>query len=173
MTPEEKNFLLNNNKGIIKQPKKEPVNETEKSLTLFRSRSQALLKESLTENYQELAVGFANQLIEEFDCKTPSEQALAQMAALSHAKALDYSEALRDCRAIEWHSSQKNGFFSMIGKEIDRANRQFIIATMALKQLKAPSVEINVRAKTAFIAKNQQLNVNQDNNNNNENIEPK
>jgi len=42
-----------------------------------------------------------------------------------------------------------------------------------LKQMKTPQLKINVTAKTAFIAENQQLNVNQDNNNNNENIEPK
>ena len=64
----------------------------------------------------------------------------------------------------------------MISKELDRANRQFITALTTLKQIKAPSLEINVKTKAAFVAQNQQLNVNPTDKNNlnkNENIEPK
>jgi hypothetical protein len=53
-----------------------------------------------------------------------------------------------------------------MSKELDRANRQFITALTTLKQMKTPSIEINVTAKTAFVGKNQQFNANKSNNEN-------
>ncbi len=126
----------------------------------------------VTTEYQDLAMSFANELMTEYDCRTPSEKALARMAAISYTKALDYSEELRNCRAIEFHSSSKNGYFTMIGKEVERANRQFISALATLRQLKAPSLEINITAKNAFVGQNQQFNVGQ-NEKSYENIKPK
>ena len=61
-----------------------------------------------------------------------------------------------------------------MSKHIDRANRQFITALTTLKQIKMPSLAISVKTKAAFVAQNQQLNVNPSNKNNlNENIKPK
>lgn len=128
--------------------------------------------ESVTDGYQDLIVSFTNELIIEHDCKTPTEIALARMAAAAYVKSCDYSEELRNCRGDTWLSGAKNGFFSMIGKEIDRANRQFMSAIIALKQLRSPSIEINVTAKNAFVAGKQQFNINQDATTH-ENIKPK
>ena len=47
----------------------------------------------------------------------------------------------------------------IIGLELDRANRQFLTALQTLKQIKAPQLEVNVETKTAFVAQNQQFNV--------------
>jgi hypothetical protein len=57
----------------------------------------------------------------------------------------------------------------VIGRELDRANRQFISALTTLRQLKAPTPSINVIAKNAFMAGQQQFN----NKNSDENISPK
>ena len=141
------------------------------ALCIYGLDTQALLVHSVTDKYMGLAVNLVNQLVTEFDCKTPSEKALAQIAAVSYAKSMDYSEEMRNSRAIKFHSGPLNGYFSMIGKEVDRANRTLISALAALKQLKAPSIEFNVTAKTAFVANNQQFNVNQKTNP--ENIDPK
>jgi hypothetical protein len=120
-------------------------------------------------------IGFTLKLIkqieEEYDCKTPSEKVTAQIAAIAHARALQYEEKLRDCLAIEYHSGQKNGFFSLMSKEVDRANRQYFTAIGTLRQIKSPSIQINVKANAAFVSKNQQVNINKPNNNDNENNE--
>jgi len=138
-----------------------------------RVLTNAPIRNSLTDDYQDMATSLANGLMLEYDCRTPTEMALARMAAISYAKVLDYGEELRNCRMIEWHSSQKNGYFTMIAKEVDRANRQFMMAVMALRQAKAPKVEVNVTATNAFMAKEQQFNMNQHDNLNHENVGPK
>lgn len=114
--------------------------------------------ESVTEKYQALAVNFVRELMAEYDCQTSSEKAVARVAAAAYARAFDYSEEMRNCRAIEWHGGATNGYFSMISKEVDRANRQFMAAMTTLKQMKAPGLQVNVTAKNAFLAGNQQFN---------------
>ncbi len=135
--------------------------------------ANAPLTHTVTDDYQKLILSFTNDLMTEYECKTPTEKALAEMAAISFAKALDYGEELRNCRAIEFHSGAKNGYFSMISKEVDRANRQFMTALMALRQTKAPKVEINVTATNAFMAKEQQFNMDRPVRTQYENVEPK
>lgn len=182
-----KNLFLGTNMTIITETNKEILKKTEnetapvsvsnskypkKLARTYSDEARAMipLTKAVTDEYQGLAVRFSQDLIVEYDCKTPTEISLARIAAIAYVKSFDYSEELRNCRDLEWLSDAKNGYFSMIGKEVDRANRQFMSAIMALRQIKTPSIEVNVTAKTAFIAQNQQLNVNQ---NNNENIEPK
>jgi len=137
---------------------------------MFGLDTQVPLWESVSNKYAVLAIRFSKQLIEEYDCKTASEKALTQIVANAFARVMEFSNTLGKCRNLEYARNEVNGYYSIISKELDRANRQFIAALTTLKQLKAPSLEINVKAKTAFVAENQQLNITQ---NNNENIEPK
>lgn len=145
-------------------------NPNEKSLTLPELDIRTPILRIVTDEFREISVAFLDQLIKEYDCKTPSEKVLAQMATNAYTRSFEYSEKLRDCLAIEWHSSEKNGFFSLMSKEIDRASRQYNAAIILLKQMRMPPIELNVKTKTAFIVENQQINVNPGAN---ENIEPK
>ncbi len=154
------------NKNLTDEEKK--VNVV-KIAYLFGMDTQAPLWESVSNQYASLATNFSKNLLKEYGCNTPSEKALAQVIANAYVRILEYSNTLENCRNRTVNTNLI-GYFSIISKELDRANRQFITALTTLKQLKAPSLEVNVTAKTAFIAQNQQLNVNQSNN---ENIEPK
>jgi len=140
---------------------------------MFGLDTQAPLWESVSNKYAALTIEFCKQLIEEYDCKAASEKALAQVVANAFGRIMEFSNTLGKCRDLEYARNEVNGYYSIISKELDRANRHFASALAMLRQIKAPLLKINVTAKTAFIAKNQQLNVNQDNNDNNENIEPK
>ena len=57
---------------------------------------------------------------------------------------------------------ERNGLYSAFGKEIERASRQYLATISTLKQLKNPPIEINVKAKTAFVGQNQQFNATQE-----------
>ena len=70
-------------------------------------------------------------------------------------------------------SSEKNGYLAILSKELDRAHRQLITALTTLRQIKNPPIEFNVKAKTAFVAQNQQINAINNPIQQNENIEPK
>lgn len=55
-------------------------------------------------------------------------------------------------------SHEKNGFYSIVSKELDRAHRQFESALSTLKQMKVPALAFTVNSKNTFIADKQQFN---------------
>jgi hypothetical protein len=105
------------------------------------------------------ALNFYRNLITEYDCKTVSEKTTAQLVANAYVRIMEYSRRMEYCRISKETTNEINGYWAIIGKELDRANRQYASALIILKQLKAPALQINV--KNAFIAENQQINSNQ------------
>lgn len=130
------------------------------------------LAETVDERYRPLAIEFSRQLIQEFDCRTSNEKALAQIVVSAYIGVIDGSRRFNNClRAAQYLSDERTKYLAVISKQLDRANRQFITALATLKQFKTPSFEINVKTKAAFVAQNQQLNINPSNKD--ENVEPK
>ncbi len=107
-----------------------------------------------------LMVDFADSLVEEYKCKTSYEKALVHLVVGSYAKYLEYSKFFNTCRKIEYLTKEKVDYYSMIAKEADRAHRSFISALTTLQQIKSPPIKVSVKANTAFVAENQQLNKN-------------
>ena len=118
---------------------------------------------TVDKNYHGLVVNMTNQLISDFDCRAPHEKALAELIASSYARYIDYSALFANIRNIEYLSDVKTRFYSLYSKESDKAYRQFNTALSTLKQLKSPTPSINVIAKNAFVAQNQQLNAEKSN----------
>jgi len=141
-----------------------------KALMIYGLDTHYPLAETVDEKYRPLAIEFSRQLVKEYNCQTSSEKALAEVIVNAYARILNYSQILNTCRKIDWLTNEKITYYSMISKELDRANRQFVTALITLKQFKTPSLEVNVKTKTAFISQNQQLNINPSNKN--ENIKP-
>jgi len=128
-----------------------------KALYRFGLDTHAALWESVSEKSGPLAMEFSKDLYEEYDCKTVSEKALAQVVANAFVRTLEYSNTLKTCRNNSVNT-ELIGYYSMISKELDRANRQFTSALTALKQIKTPPIKVHVKANNAFMAKNQQFN---------------
>lgn len=137
--------------------------KTMKAMRVYGFETHVPLAESVPEGVRTVAIELSNQLQKEYNCQTPSEFALVEIVANSYARILDYSRAFNSCQKIEYLSSEKNGYYTMISKEIDKANRQFISALTTLKHIKSPGFDITVKAKTAFVSQNQQINSNKDN----------
>lgn len=116
------------------------------------------LAESVHPDHHVMAIEVANKLIDEYQCKSASERALAQLAANSYSRFMTFSKRLTQATELEYLSSQKNGYYSMISKEVDRSQRRFISAIMSLKQIKSPTMNLHFKADTAFVAQNQQIN---------------
>lgn len=164
--------------GKANKKVREKTTETvSKALIVYGLETHYPLAETVNKKYRPLVIEFSNQLIQEYKCQTSSEKALAEIVANAYMRVLEFSELMNSVRRnLEDITNIKNGLYSILSKELDRANRQFITAITTLKQIKTPSLEINVKTKAAFIAQNQQLNTNPANKNNlnkNENIEPK
>lgn len=78
----------------------------------------------------------------------------------SFIRAIDHSRRFNNClNAGEYLSDERTRYLTMLSKQIDRANRQYLNALTALKQIKAPVIEMNIRTNTAFVSQNQQINV--------------
>ena len=125
--------------------------------------------------YRGLAIEFASKLCEDFDCKSAGEKALAQAVANAYVRIMELSTQMHRCISFagaEIATKQTNDYYSMIGKEIDRAYRHFLATITTLKQFKTPAIEINLKSKNTFLAQNQQLNINPKEKND-ENIKPK
>ncbi|PLX27559.1 hypothetical protein C0581_03365 [Candidatus Parcubacteria bacterium] len=141
----------------IKGKQKEFSELADKAIRVVGLDNHMIMAEIVTQN-REFAIEFANQLIQEYDCKTPSEKSLAQMVAGSYCKYLEYSRLFNNSQRVEWLSSEKNGYYNLLSKEVDRSHRHYLSSLTTLRQIKSPEIKVNVKANTAFVAQNQQLN---------------
>lgn len=119
------------------------------------------LADTVSEGMRPYIIDFAKQMIEEYDCKTVSEKALVEVIVGAHARVLEYSQVLNRIVRLGVGTHELIAFYSMVGKELDRANRHFLSALATLRQIKSPSIEVQVKARTAFIGGNQQFNTTQ------------
>jgi hypothetical protein len=115
-------------------------------------------------DYREMSKELCNQIIKENGCNSSVEKTLTEIIVNSFIRVLDNSYRLNselNCREI---THERNIYIQILSKQVDRANRQYLSALMTLKQLKAPTIEMNIRTNTAFIAQNQQINASDKNN---------
>lgn len=166
--------FLDNSKKYPKKTRQAFVEKLLAANMVFALDSHYLAVMTTDKKLRPFVLEFCNQLVKEYNCKTHSEKALAELAVNAYARIIAYSQLMRmmrDPQNIGSLSHEKIGFCSMMSKELDRTNRQFITALITLKQFKMPPLQVNVRTESAFIAQNQQLNkidVRKD-----ENIKPK
>ena len=118
------------------------------------------LAEVFDERYRGMVMEMSKQIIKEYDCATHAEKMLAEIVVNSFARVLDSSRRLDSelGNAGTVINENRTKYLSVLSKLHDRSNRQFLSAIMTLKQMKAPSIEMNIKANTAFIAQNQQVN---------------
>ena len=136
-------------------------------MRIFENESHVALMESMDEKYRMMAKELVDNMIHEFDCQNEAEKGLVQIIVNSYIRNIDDSRRLNNELNAKEISSNRNNYIANLSKQIDRSNRQYISTLLTLKQLKAPQVEMNIKAKNAFMSNNQQINVNK-----NENIKP-
>jgi len=118
------------------------------------------LSQTTHEAFQPLVIETTRQIEKEYKCITASDKILAELIGGAHVRIISYSTLLNACWHMKYLSSEKVAYYSMISKEIDRAHRQLTTALITLKQLKTPSLNVNIKTNTAFIGDKQQFNVN-------------
>lgn len=126
----------------------------------FEADTHMTLMEGFGERYRVGAKKICKQFIHDFDCKNSVEKILAESAAIAFMRYLDGSRRLNGCMDVSEHiSDERTRYLGYLSKQMDRAHRQYLSALMALKQLKAPTIEMNIKTNTAFVSQNQQINV--------------
>jgi len=105
-------------------------------------------------------VELANNLIKEYWCETSLEKTLCEIIANSYWKIMSISKKLDWCLNFEYFWSDRNWFIWIMSKELDRANRNYLIALNNLLEIKRPQMNIKVNTKNAYFWQNQQFNNN-------------
>ncbi|OGN15128.1 MAG: hypothetical protein A3B99_01955 [Candidatus Yanofskybacteria bacterium RIFCSPHIGHO2_02_FULL_44_12b] len=159
--------------GSEKEGKEASEKYTEKVLEIMialESDTHAGLMETFYSQYRGLAKELSIQIIKDYNATTSAEMALAEVITNAYIRIIDNSRRLN----IELGgpgqpiNEIRTKYLTMLSKQIDRANRQFLNSLMTLKQLKAPMIEMNIKTNTAFVSQNQQINVPQTNSETNE-----
>lgn len=117
------------------------------------------LIEAVDERYASSVKVLADQNIRDYSCRTSLEKAVASEVAHAYIRILSCSRKLNNMFTLKSSTSVLNQYTAILSKQADRAHRQFLNAVMVLKQLKAPTIEMNIKANTAFVSQNQQINV--------------
>lgn len=129
-----------------------------------------LLAESVNTKFAAMSIKMTQDLIKEYNCTTTLEKSLVEIIVNAFCRSLNLSAQLttvlsRDSIGIE---QGHINLYSFLGKELDRANREYLTALSTLQQIKSPSIKVNLKAETAIVGQNQQfnsLNSNQNENN--------
>jgi hypothetical protein len=133
------------------------------------------LSETFDPNYRFLVIEVAREIEKEYNCTNYSEKALVEVIANSYVRIIDNSKRLNTelGGSNQLITENKTKYLSLLSKQLDRSNRQFISALIALKQIKAPEVKLNIKSKNTFLAQNQQFNAGDNYNQEDENIKAK
>lgn len=153
------------NKELEKQHQSEkftvmPDSNYYKAMTMLEFDHAVLLTNSVPNLFNTFAVEFFNNLLKEFNCKTPSEKSLAEVVALNFVRILEAQRKLKD---IE--SSVKTRYdvqyVGVLSKELDRAERHYLTSLQTLRMYKMPQLAVNINTQNAFVGNNQVLQKNE------------
>lgn len=144
--------------------KKELLENVMTILRAYENESRIALMESVNKEYWGLVKELTDQIQKEYECETGIEKALVGVIANAYVRILDNSRRLNNELNTEAITPNRNKYISNLSMQLDRANRQFSQAVIAMKQLKSPSIGINIKTDSAFISKNQHFNTEHKNN---------
>jgi hypothetical protein len=147
-----------------KEARKELDKITRNVLFALEVDTHGALMASFDQPFRGMAKELSKQIIIEYNCKTHAEKMLVEIIVNGFIRTIENSNRFNNTmNAGEYITPNRTNYLAMLSKQIDRSQRQYLSALMTLKQLKAPTIEMTIKANTAFIAQNQQNNANQPN----------
>lgn len=140
---------------------KEHIDLFRQALTIYGLDNHVPLSETVERQYWPLVSEFSNQLIKDYSCRTSGEKALAETIASAYIRILVISRRLNGALTPETVkiSREHTTFYSMLSKELDRANRHFTSAFQMLVRLKQPPLNVHLKTQNAYVAQAQQFNM--------------
>jgi len=131
-----------------------------KSLTIFEFDKGVLLVSCVPERFRVFVLQFSKNLQTEYGCTTPSEKSLAEAAAFNFVRILSIQDKISSYLNIGSVSETGIKYLAVLSKELDRAERHYLISLQALKVSKMPSLEVNIKTNTAVVGQNQMVQAN-------------
>lgn len=166
--------------------------ETFKAITINEFDNGVLMCDALFDQFRTFAIDMMRKLQQEYGSETVSEKATTELATMEYVRTLELSQTMKEsiifqkalasghtcggnktyftsdksdksCRACNRAVIELKSYENL-GKELDRANRHFLTAIQTLRMMKQAPVQITVKAQTAVIGQNQQVQTNHTNN---------
>ncbi|TSC83563.1 MAG: Uncharacterized protein G01um101416_1222 [Microgenomates group bacterium Gr01-1014_16] len=129
--------------------------------TLYEFDNGILMTVSVADYYNTFGIELMRSLIGEYECRTASEKATAELAAINYIRTLDIQRKITMYLSKGEVSEIGVKYLAVMSKELDRANRHYLTAVQALRTLKQPPMQLNIRAETAVVGQNQIVQTNQ------------
>jgi hypothetical protein len=132
-------------------------------LSINTTNHHRLIMEAMRDERDRTSIAeYAEDLIKEYECKSITERSLCEVVALSYFSIMKTSKTLSQMHSVEYLSQEKNNFYSVLSKELEKQNRMYLTSLQTLRTLKSPFWWMRINAKNAFIGENQQFNHNKD-----------
>lgn len=155
---EEAEQMINNKNYSIK-----PTSQVFQAIGIMELDEGYLMLRAVTTDHKAFALELYRQLVNEYNCQTPSSKLRAMTAVLSYCRILKAQQEYNSMLDTEFLSSYKVGWLNTLNKELDRANRHFMASIQALEQQSRPPIRVSVKTNTANIAQQQIVNQCKDN----------
>jgi len=107
-----------------------------KLMTLNEFENGALLTISVEEIYKTFGIELMRNLKREYICKTTSEQATAELAAISYIRTMDIQRKINSYLGRGEITDMGVRYLAVMSKELDRANRHYLTAPQTLRLFK-------------------------------------
>lgn len=153
---------LDKTKKLTKEQEKRKTELTTELAVLNGLENGTILHTLISDNkFGDALLKIRKDLLEEHQCKTPSEIMLADRIVAAYWKNMRYEMYLYRLTEPEPNSFLLNEFkikaLKELHKGIELANRQFETGLTMLKNLKQPKLNVRVTADNAYVAQNQQV----------------
>jgi len=159
-------LLLNNALKELKKMSEGMNYQKKKTPNLYRVFSTLefekgmLLTSCFPTTHQSFAIDLNRKFQKEFDCKTPMEKSLAELAVINFCRTLYIQKKINDYLERGVVTDIGVGYLNFLSKELDRANRHYLTALQSIKAIKQPNIEVNVKTQTAVFGHNQVVQTN-------------
>ncbi len=163
------------NKDKLTEQETKRLNQLSQEVTEIHGLKNGLWAGSATyQKYRNFIYTTRASLVKEYACKTPLELMLVDRIVANYWRAMRIETLL--CPYIEWNdnypfSQLRINIVKELSKSLESASRQMTTSILLLKEMKQPGLNVKINAGNAFVAQNQQFNLNK--NENNETNEPK
>lgn len=149
--------ITEKSKQIGKGGKREVTSDTNyyKAMTLFEFDKGVLLANAIPEWFKVFGLDFSKNLQTEYGCITPSEKSLAEIISLNFMRILTIQIKINSYLGLGTMSETGVKYLAVLSKELDRAERHYLASLQALRSLRMPPLEVNIKTQTAIVGQNQ------------------
>lgn len=124
-------------------------------LSLNNSQTNGMVLNLVEEKYRPMLQEMIQSICRDYNCKNIIEISMAQNIATSYVRGIVLQDKINDdFQGDGLLSNLRNSRLSILSKELDRANRQYITFIKTLRELKRPQLSVIVNVESMIVGNN-------------------